>query len=226
MLRFVYFWSDVTVRTATLLLRFYARADLVLGALSLVVGPSFFASFRLIPWWGVLVGLTLFVVYAVALAVYDKATKIEDEKAELEKKLAYGRKRKAVNDLLGNALEEGLSLKQDRTYDHEDEEQDQEDDELLDEHLARYEEIRAWVDHTCYLIHNAFGKAEAQRFVSNEGFSEEELFERKLPRFMYRTPTQRKYSISARLKRLDTIIDRANVLEISPDFDLDEWTNG
>jgi len=211
----------------TLLWQFYARADLLVGFAILVGGTSITALLRFIPSWGILVGIFVFVLYALALAIYGKIKESEDEKAGLERKVETAKKRRAVNNLLGNALEEGLSLKQGRMYAIAgDENQNLEDVEIGNEHQARYdEEVRVWVDRTYVLIHDAFGKAEAQRFISNEGYSDEELFGRELPRFIRSTSAQRKYSITARLKRLDTVIDRASSLEISPDFDPKDWEN-
>jgi hypothetical protein len=210
----------VATRTASLLLQFYARGDLLIVAASLVGGVSIGAIFRLIPWWCVLVGIGLLVLYAVALAVYEKIKEGEDERAALKQRLATVKKRRAVNDLLGSALEEGLSLKQGRMYALESENQNLEDIEISDEYQARYdEEVRTWVDRSYNLINDAFGKAEAERFVSNEGYTDEELFGRELPPFVHLNATQRKYLIPARLRRLDKIIDRANSLEINSDFE-------
>jgi hypothetical protein len=190
----------VATRTASLLLQFYARGDLLIVAASLVGGVSIGAIFRLIPWWCVLVGIGLLVLYAVALAVYEKIKEGEDERAALEQQLATAKKRRAVNDLLGNALEEGLSLKQGRMYALESENQNLEDIEISDEYQARYdEEVRTWIDCTYNLINDAFGKAEAERFVSNEGYTDEELIGRELPPFVHLNATQRKYLIPARL---------------------------
>jgi hypothetical protein len=134
-------------------------------------------------------------------------------------------KRKAANDLLGNALEKGESLKQGRRYAIEgDENQNLEDIEIGNEHQARYEEeVRGWVDHTYDLIDDAFGRTAAQRFISNEGYTDQELFGRKLPSFLHVSSTQRKYSLRARLKRLHELTDRIHNLDINPDFDPEKW---
>jgi hypothetical protein len=192
----------------------------LVGLAILVGGTSITAFLRLIPWWGVLVGILVFVLYALVLAIYGKIKETEDEKAALERKLATAKKWRAVNNLLGNALEEGLSLKQGKKYALESENQNLEEIEISDEYQARYDnEVRAWVDRTYQLINDAFGKAEAQRFVSNEGYTDEDLFGRELPSFVHLSSTERQYLIPARLRRLDRIIDRANSLEINPDFD-------
>jgi hypothetical protein len=194
----------------------------ILTAVLTVAGLSWILQF--IPLWMPVSVLGLLFLYGLLRANYEEFRKVEDAKQELKAKLATAEKRKAVNDLLGSALEEGLSLKQGRMYALEGENPRLEDVERSDEYQARYDkEVSTWVDRTYVLIHDAFGKAEGQRFISNEGFSDEELFGRELPRFIRRTSTQRKYSIPARLKRLDKVIDRASSLEISPDFDPNEW---
>ncbi len=135
-------------------------------------------------------------------------------------------KRKAANDLLGNALKEGESLKQGRSYALESENQELDDIEIGDEYQASYhEEVRGWVDHTYDLIGAAFGRAAAQRFISNEGYTDQELFGRKLPSFLHVSSTQRKYSLRARLKRLHELTEQMHNLDINPGFDPDEWRN-
>jgi hypothetical protein len=135
-------------------------------------------------------------------------------------------KRKAVNDLLGNALEEGESLKQGRRYAIEgDESQELEEIEIGNDGQARHrEEVRAWVDRTYDLIDDAFGRAQAQRFISNEGYTDEEVLGRKLPSSLHISSTERKYSLRARLKRLHELTDRMHNLDINPDFDPQDHT--
>lgn len=126
--------------------------------------------------------------------------------------------------MLGHALEKGESLKQGRWYSLESENQDLENAEISDEPQATYdEELRTWVDCTYNLIEAAFDKLEAQHFISNEGYSDKELFGRKLPPFMHLSSTQRKYLISARLKRLREFRARLHELDINPEFDHKAW---
>ena len=226
------FYRQSIRRMPSIALEALKRVNTVQGLLTTGIwiaigGAAAAAWWQELPWQVPVAAFVVFSGYGFLRAVYHEHLQVEQERNALKKERVTPKKRKAINDLLGSALEEGLSLKQGKTYAREDEDQNRDDDELLDEHLARYEgEIRVWVDRTYDLIHDAFGKAEAQRFISNEGFSEEELFGRELPRFMYRTPTQRKYSIPARLKRLDKIIDRVNSLEISPGFNPQDWAEG
>jgi hypothetical protein len=100
-----------------------------------------------------------------------------------------------------------------------------EDIEIGDEYQARYdEEVRAWVDRTYELIDDALGRAQAQRFISNEGYTDQELLRRELPSFLHLSSTQRKYLIPARLKRLHELIDRMHDLDTNPDFDPEKWS--
>jgi hypothetical protein len=190
----------------------------ILTAVLTVTGLSWILRF--IPLWMPVSVLGLLFLYGLLRANYEAFREVEDAWQELGAKLATAEKRKAINDLLGGALEEGLSLKQGRMYALECENQNLEEIEIGDEYQARYDnEVRAWVDRTYQLINDAFGKAEAQRFVSNEGYTDEDLFGRELPSFVHLSSTERQYLIPARLRRLDKIIDRANSLEINPDFD-------
>jgi hypothetical protein len=225
------FYRDLASRLPDLLWISAGLLEKIIGVVSLclsVFGVTAWWPFS--PLWAFL-PLVLFVLYGLMKANYEKfqeeeqkRKQVEAEIARLEKKLASERKRKAVMDLLGDAQEEGESLKQGKTYDLKDENPDKEDDELLDEyHAKREREERAWVNRTYNLIHAAFSKAEAQRFISNEGLTEEEMFGRKMRRSFYLTFDQRKYLIPARLKRLDGVIDRANSLPINPDFDPQDW---
>ena len=198
----------------------------MVGFAILVGGTSSTALLRFIPSWGVLVGIAVFVLYALLLAIYSKIKETEDEKAALEGKLATAKKRRAVNNLLGNALEEGERLKQGRRYAIEgDENQDPKDTEIANEGQASHdEEVRVWVDRTYELVDDALGRGQAQRFISNEGYTDQELFGRELPSFLHVSSTRRKHSLRARLKRLHELIDRAHDLDINSDFDPKKWS--
>jgi hypothetical protein len=211
-----------------LLWRSLTGLDRVTGALALAFGVVGLSAWQqLLPWWSPFVAFGVILLYGFLRENYEENLAVERERDDakrkgnkLEQRLEDKAKRKAVNELLGNALEEGLSLKQGRRYALESENQNLGDIEIGDEYQARYdEEVRTWVDRTYNLINDAFGKAEAERFISNEGYTDEELFGRELPPFVHSKATQRKYLIPARLRRLDTVIDRANSLEIDPDFE-------
>jgi hypothetical protein len=191
----------------------------ILTAVLAVAGLSWILQF--IPLWVPVGVLGLLFLYGVLRANYEEFRMVEDVKQELEAKLAVAEKRKAVNDLLGNALEEGESLKQGRRYAIEgDESQELEEIEIGNDGQARHrEEVRVWVDRTYDLIDDAFGRAQAQRFISNEGYTDEEVLGRKLPPSLHISSTERKYSLRARLKRLHELTDRMHNLDINPDFD-------
>ncbi len=205
----------------------------IIGVVSLclsVFGVTAWWSFS--PFWAFL-PLVLFLLYGLMKANYEKfqeeeqkREQVQAEKAGLEKKLASARKRKAVKDLLGDAQEEGESPKQGRKVYVKSENQSLEDADISDEYQAKYdEEVRTWVHRIYNLLNDAFSKAEAQRFISNEGYTDQELFGRELPSFVRLSSTQRKYLIPARLKRLDEVIDKANSLPMNPDFDPQDWNN-
>jgi hypothetical protein len=142
-----------------------------------------------------------------------KREQVEAEKVGLEKKLATAAKRKALRNLLGNALREGRSLSQGRKYT-----QEELDDTTAEEKYQ--EEIRKWVDDTYDLIEAAFGTFEAQHFIGNEDYKDEQLIGRKpqpslsQPRF-----PNSMYFLKPRLKRLREIRPRMHLLEIDHDFD-------
>jgi hypothetical protein len=175
-LRFFRFYKPTFLRAIPIL---WVAADRYVTGLGLVSSALAFFSpelARSLPgilpeisrWWA-LVPLVLLFVYGFLRALQERFE-------GLEEKLASAKKRKAINDHLGNALEEGLSLKQGRIYALESENQELEDIEIGDEYQARYdEEVRAWVDRTYELIDDALGRAQAQRFISNEGYTDQEL---------------------------------------------------
>jgi hypothetical protein len=118
-------------------------------------------------------------------------------------------KRKAVKELLGDALEQGHNL-QKGMY-------------LYGERLryAEQEDVKKWVDRTHDFIQDAFGKPDAQRFLSREGYTDEELLGRKphpklRPHFL-----NDRYFVKARLKRLDEL--SRDLPEIDPDFNPESY---
>ncbi len=123
-------------------------------------------------------------------------------------------KRKAVRELLGDALEQGQHL-QKGMYLH--------GERLRD---ANQEDVEKWVDRTHDFIQDAFGKLEAQHFLSREGYSDEELlgsvvhkkyYKRFPPRFL-----NDKYFVKARVKRLQELC-LGNLPEIKPDFNPEDY---
>lgn len=116
-------------------------------------------------------------------------------------------KRVALNDLLGSALEEGQSISQGRTYRQVEDESGGEEEKRPTAADKYRGEIHGWVYTTHELIEAAFGKAQARRFMSNEG------------------DMGGPYQMTARIERLHELIDRMHDLEINPDFDPQDWTN-
>jgi hypothetical protein len=226
-----FYWRSIR-RIPSLAVEAVKRVDTFVGLLTICVwvfigGTAAGAWWEQVPWQVPVTAIIVFLVYGFLRAVYQEYWQVEQERDDakregnkLEQRLEDKAKRKAVNELLGNALEEGLSLKQGRKYTLASGNENPEGIEMGNEYQARYdEEVRTWVDRTYNLINDAFGKAEAERFISNEGYTDEELFGRELPPFVHLNATQRKYLIPARLRRLDKVIDRANSLEINSDFE-------
>lgn len=114
--------------------------------------PGLVVLLQFASWQVLLVGILVFFLYVAALAVYKKFTEVEDRKEELEKKLAERQKRRAINDLLGEMMEEGKSL---RSYHSA-------------QRNANLHAAHKWVKHTQDLIEAAFDKAQAQYFRGDE----------------------------------------------------------
>jgi hypothetical protein len=130
-----------------------------------------------------------------------------------ETRLTDAQKRAALKDLLADALDEGHALRR-TLY--------KEGDEIK---LVGKQHVVEWVDRNRDLIEAAFGKLEAWRFLSNEGYTPEDLgwdFE-PAPWMNWQ---EEKYLRSARMKRLHELIDRMDRLDINPDFDPQEWERG
>ncbi len=73
------------------------------------------------------------------------------------------------------------------------------------------------------MIEAAFGKLEAQHFISNEGYTEEDLLGFK-PHPKFRPHSlDGKYLVRPRLKRLHELIPRLHDLDVNPDFDPQDW---
>jgi len=116
-------------------------------------------------------------------------------------------KRAALNRLLGSALEEGQRLSQGRRYRQVEDESGDEEEKRPTAADKYRGEIHGWVYATHELIEAAFGKAQARRFMNNEG------------------DMGGPYLMSARIERLHELIDKMHDLPINPDFDPQEWTN-
>ncbi len=149
-LGFLSFWLDaVFSRTPSLSVQAFKRYDLGVSALSLVVGTSVAAILALVPWWTPLVVL---VVFGSMWAVYEKWKEANDRKTELEKKLEERQKRRAIKNLLAEAIKEGRRL---RT-------------QGKGEQAALRPAVSKWVEDTQELIERAFDKADALYFRGSE----------------------------------------------------------
>jgi hypothetical protein len=122
-------------------------------------------------------------------------------------------KRKAVENLLGDALEQGENL-QKGMY--------RQGERLR---YANQEDVEMWVDRTHDFIQDVFGKPKAVRFLSREGYTDEELLGRVVHKKYYKRFPPRflndKYFLKARVKRLHELCQ--DLTEINPDFNPEDY---
>ena len=145
-------------------------------------------------WWAVVPLLVLF-AYGFLKALYERF-------GGMEERLATAKNRRAIKDLLGEAVDRGRNLQ--RTI-------RKEGDEIV---IVTKQDVEDWVHGTHDLIEAAFDKGEARHFLNSEGYDPGH----NLPwRDARHDPY--KYYIEPRLKRLDELIVRANSLEVNPNFD-------
>jgi hypothetical protein len=213
MVGFLRFWGGVVMHAPKLLEQAASRRDLLITLVLLLGGTWIGAWLRFVPWW---LPFAALLVFGLMWSIYDKFQQVEDENRKLRERLAAAAKRKALNDLLGDALEEGRSLSRGKRYIQlEDERPNAED---------KYQgAIHGWVHHTRELIEAAFGKAEAQHFISNEGYTEEELLGLKPNAKFKRHFLDNPYLMKARIKRLHELIRRAHLLNVDSDFNPQDW---
>jgi hypothetical protein len=165
-----------------------------------VAGLSWILQF--IPLWVPASALGLIFIYGLLRANYQEFREVEDAKRNLESKLATARKRKAVKDLLGVAVEQGEDLRVTLR---------KEGDSFR---FVSKQDVEEWVHRTRDLIEAAFDKGEARRFLDSSDYKPE----KPLPYREIRIDPY-KYHLTPRLQRLNELILRANTLEINPDFD-------
>jgi hypothetical protein len=145
-------------------------------------------------WWALVPLLVLF-AYGFLKALYEQF-------GGMEERLATAKNRRAIKDLLGDAVDRGRNLQ--RTL-------RKEGDEIV---IVTQQDVEDWVHGTHDLIEAAFDKGEARHFLNSEGYDPGH----NLPwRDARHDPY--KYYIEPRLKRLDELIVRANSLEVNPNFD-------
>lgn len=180
-------------RTLALLVRFYKRGDLVIGALALLGLSGYVALLSLAPLRWLVAGVIVLVLYAVALAVYTKFTEVEDRKEELEEKLEERQKRIALRDLLGKAVSRG--------------------NELLHEDPTTSEAL-AWGECTDDLVRDALTAAEAEFLFA--GTSEDTVTP-------ISDPTEAQQWIGYRMDRIMKLLQELHNYDINPNFNPDEY---
>lgn len=103
MLRF--YWKLLR-RTPILLWKSAKQWDAIAGIVSLCL-LGLRVSVEWLPWWVIVAPIGILFLYGLIKANYETFQEIEADKAAMKKNLAGITKRKAVKDLLGNAVDEG-----------------------------------------------------------------------------------------------------------------------
>jgi hypothetical protein len=179
------------------------RGDTIASVLFAVLGVAGLSwILQFIPLWVPAGALGLIFIYGLLRANYQEFREVEDAKRILEAKLATARKRKAVKDLLGVAVEQGEDLRVTLR---------KEGDSFR---FVSKQDVEEWVHRTRDLIEAAFDKGEARRFLDSSDYKPE----KPLPYREIRSEPY-KYHLTPRLQRLNELILRANTLEINPDFE-------
>jgi hypothetical protein len=176
----------------------------ITGVFYIGVGIFGLATLTLPPLWTGIPVIALF-LYGFMRAIYERVSTTEKQNEELSKRLAIAHKRKAVKDLLGDAVDQGKDLRVTVR---------KEGDEWS---LVGQQDVEEWVHRTHDLIEAAFDKGEARRFLDSADY----MPEKPLPYREIRVDPY-KYHLEPRLQRLNELIVRANELEINPDLDPQE----
>ena len=197
-----FYWRLVR-RSFPLLWEALKRGDTMASILTAILGVAGLSwVLQFIPVWVPVSAFGFLFVYGLLAANYEEVRKFGDAKQDLESKLATAKKRKAVKDLLGVAVEQGEDLRVIlRT----------EGDSFR---LVGKQDVEEWVHRTHDLIEAAFDKGEARRFLDSSDYTPEKT----VPYREIRIDPY-KYHLTPRLQRLNELILRANTLEINPDFD-------
>ena len=165
------------------------------------------------PWWA-LAPVGILFLYGLMQANYEAFTKVEQraDDAEAENKRLAAQldgkaKRKAVKDLLGAAVEQGERLRGEMRRVGNDYRFNTKDD------------VKDWVDMTHDFIEAAFDKGEARRFLDSGDYTP------KNPLATEEEPAvdTYEYHLEPRLRRLHELIQRANGVEINPNFYARYW---
>lgn len=196
MLRF--YWRLVKL-TPLVLVQAFKRFDLFASALAALLALVGFSAWQqFLPWWVPLVAFLFLLLYGFLRANYEEFQKVENKKEQLESKVATDEKRASVKDLLGTAYANGSYL------------------------VNNEGDIEGWVATTRNLIEAAFSKSEAQLFLSNRGYTLENVEGVTSANSGHRFFNTDVFWIEARLKRLEDLIFRADSLNIRPGFDPQE----
>ncbi len=165
------------------------------------------------PLWGA-APILLFFAYGLLKANYKRFEEIKEQCERLASRVATDEKRIALKDLLGETREEGPRAHA-RTHETGD-----------------WDILSRWTNETHDLIEAAFGKGEAQLFLSDEGYPTHSLpgspgndAWAALAQSNVSARNRREREIGYRLRRLDSLILRADSLPIRPDFDPQGWTD-
>ncbi len=220
MLRLLRFYAPYVGRAFALLFNTARRLDTWGGVVTTslgvfgVGGGVIGAALQLVPWYvpGAVFG-ALF-LYGLLRVNQENYREIEAERNRAQRRLATDEKRIALKDLLGEAREEGPHA---HARAHE---------------TGDLDALSRWTNETRDLIEAAFGKGEAQLFLSDEGYPTHSLpgspgndAWAALAQFNVSARNRREREIGYRLRRLDSLILRADSLPIRPDFDPQGWTD-
>lgn len=194
---------------------------LIFGIAGTGLGAAITGFFQGLPLWVPAVVFLLLFLYGLAGASYErieaakdghgmletesneKLRRIEAKNAELEEKLAMDKKRVAFKDLLGEAYGEGARLIARGITSQEYELEFADFDK-------RKSNVAAWRDRTSDLIADALGAGERKRFLAE--------ISRIVPEWA-RTHMDLDEWIEGRLKQLERLMERADVMDLRPDFD-------
>ena len=159
-----------------------------------------------LPWQVPVAAIILFSIYGFFSAVYQEYREVEQERNALKGGQVTAAKRKAVKELLGDAMRGGEKLKAGSYV---------EDGERI---IVSNERVENWIDGTRDLIEAAFDKEEGRRFMNSDGYEPA-----KRPPWQEVRIDPYRYHLTPRLQRLVQLILRAGELPIAPDFDPDVW---
>lgn len=194
-----YYWSLLR-RMPILLWGSAKRWEAVVGVITLCL-TALGVSVGWRPWWVVFAPILLLFLYGLLRTNYETFLEVESVKDKLETRLAASKKRRAVKDLLGNAVDEGKNLQRTISADK---------GELK---IVSQQDIEDWVHRTYDLIETAFDKGEAQHFLNSADYKPEKPYP-----FRNARHDPYRYFTGVRLRRLDELVVRANSLEINPEF--------